>query len=61
VKSLITEYKAKRLVQDLVAAHQERMTCLENGDWISAEWAFENESMIINKMREFLGLEPLEL
>ena len=60
MRGIIREYKATKLIADLVALREQRIQYVEDKDWISAEWAFENEERLLESMREFLGYEPRE-
>lgn len=60
IRGAIREYKATKLIIELVAVREQRIQYVEDKDWISAEWAFENEERILESMRAFLGFEPRE-
>jgi hypothetical protein len=60
VRGAIREYRATKFIAELVAVREQRIQYVEDRDWISAEWAFENEERILESMRDFLGYPPRE-
>jgi hypothetical protein len=51
--------KALSLIESFVEVREERYACLDDKDYIGAEWAWECEETVYLEMCDLLGVESI--